>query len=63
MFEPKIKIDRELYERLMITAAQAGYSSVDEFVTHLLEKAAADAERAQGKEEVKKRLQGLGYLE
>jgi predicted CopG family antitoxin len=63
MFEPKIKIDRELYERLKKTAAQAGYSSVDEFVTHLLEKAAADAERAQGKEEVRKRLQGLGYLE
>jgi hypothetical protein len=63
MFEPRIKIDRELHERLKKTAALAGYSSVDEFVTHLLEKAAADAERAQGKEEVKKRLQGLGYLE
>ena len=44
-------------------AAQAGYSSVDEFVVHLLEKAAADAERAQGKEEIRKRLQGLGYIE
>ncbi len=63
MFEPKIKLDRNLYERLQKTAELAGYSSVDEFVIHLLEKAASDAERAQGKEEVRKRLQGLGYIE
>ncbi|MGE5191553.1 MAG: hypothetical protein ACM3U2_03565 [Deltaproteobacteria bacterium] len=63
MFEPKIRIDRELYVRLKKTAETAGYSSVDEFVVHLLEKAAADAERAQGKEEIRKRLQGLGYIE
>lgn len=63
MFEPKIKLDRDLYERLKKTAEAAGYSSVDEFVIHLLEKAAADADRAQGKEEVRKRLQGLGYIE
>jgi hypothetical protein len=62
MFEPRIKVDRVLYERLKKTAELAGYSSVDEFVTHLLEKAAADAEQAQGKDEVRKRLQGLGYL-
>ena len=63
MFEPKVKIERELYERLTKTAEQAGYSSVDEFVVHLLEKAAADAEKAQDKEDVRKRLQGLGYIE
>ena len=63
MFEPKIKLERDLYERLKKTAELAGYSSVDEFVIHLLEKAASDAERAQGKEEVRKRLQGLGYIE
>lgn len=62
MFEPRFKVDRTLYERLQKTAELAGYSSVDEFVTHLLEKAAADAELAQGKDEVRKRLQGLGYL-
>ena len=36
MFEPKIKIERDLYERLKKTAEAAGYSSVDEFVVHLL---------------------------
>ena len=63
MFEPRIKIDRDLYARAQAIAEQAGYSSVDEFVMHLLEKATSDAERAQGKEEVRKRLQGLGYIE
>jgi hypothetical protein len=63
MFEPRIKLDRELYERVKRTAERAGYSSVDEFVVHLLEKATADADKAQGKDEVRKRLQGLGYLE
>ena len=63
MFEPRIKIDRDLYERAQAIAKQAGYSSIDEFVTHLLEKATSDAERAQGKDEVRKRLQGLGYIE
>ncbi len=64
MFEPKIKIDRDLYERAQADRdASAGYSSIDEFVVHLLEKATSDAEQAQGKEEVRKRLQGLGYIE
>ena len=63
MFEPKIKVERGLYERLKKTAELAGYSSAEEFVTHLLEKAASDAERAQGKDEVRKRLQGLGYID
>jgi hypothetical protein len=63
MFEPKVKIDRDLYERAQAIAKHAGYSSIDEFVVHLLEKATSDAERAQDKAEVRKRLQGLGYIE
>lgn len=63
MFEPKIKLDRELYARVARIAETAGYSSVDEFVVPLLEQAAADVDRAQGKDQVRQRLQGLGYLE
>lgn len=63
MFEPKIKVERGLYETLKKTAQIAGYSSVDEFVTHILEKAAAEVQEAQSEEEVRKRLQGLGYIE
>lgn len=63
MFEPKVKIDRALYEKLRAAAQVAGYSTVDEFITHILEKAAAEIEQAHSEEEVRKRLQGLGYIE
>ena len=63
MFEPKIKVDRGLYETLKRAAQIAGYRSVDEFVTHILEKASAEVQEAQSEEEVRKRLQGLGYIE
>jgi hypothetical protein len=63
MFGPKIKIDRDLYHRLARCAQTAGYSSADEFIHHTLEKAAAALETADTEEEIKKRLQGLGYLD
>jgi metal-responsive CopG/Arc/MetJ family transcriptional regulator len=63
MFGPKVKLDKDLYERLSRCAEAAGYSSTDEFIRHALEKAAAVIEEADSEEEVKKRLQGLGYLD
>ena len=63
MFGPKVSVEKELYERLKRVAGAAGYSSVDEFIRHALEKAAAAIEEADSEEEVKKRLQGLGYLD
>jgi hypothetical protein len=63
MFEPKIRIERGLYDTLKRAAQVAGYSSVDEFIIHILEKAAAEVSQANSEEEVRKRLQGLGYIE
>ena len=63
MFTPKIRIERSLYEKLSQVAHVAGYSSVDEFIIHVLEKAVAELEQAQTEDEVRKRLQGLGYIE
>ena len=63
MFGPKVKLDRELYERLERCAEAAGYSSTDEFIRHTLEKAAAAIEEADSEEEINKRLQGLGYID
>jgi hypothetical protein len=63
MFGPKIKLDRDLYQRLARCAEAAGYSSAEEFIRHTLEKAAAALESAGSEEEIKKRLQGLGYLD
>ena len=58
----KIKLNKELYERVANFAKLAGYSSVDEFVTHALEKELAQLEDAQSDEEIKEKLKGLGYL-
>ena len=62
MFEPKIKLDRDLYQKLAKAAEAAGYSSTEEFILHILEKTVAGLEDAQSEEEVRKRLQGLGYI-
>lgn len=58
----KIKIEKSLLERAKKLASTAGYSSVDEFISHLIEKELAKLEGAQDDEEVKKRLKGLGYI-
>ena len=63
MFEPKIRIVNDLYATLKKAAVVAGYSSVDEFILHILEGAVAEVTQAQSEEEVRKRLQGLGYIE
>ncbi|MFC1485713.1 hypothetical protein ACFL55_01640 [Candidatus Latescibacterota bacterium] len=59
---PKVKIPSELYEQARQTAQQAGYSSVDEFVAHLLETTVARTADAAGDPDVLKRLRGLGYI-
>ena len=62
MFGSKVKLDKHLLEKVKRYADVAGYSSVDEFVTHALEKEIAQLEEADSEEEIKKRLQGLGYI-
>jgi len=62
MFGHKIKLEDGLYDKLKTVAAKGGYSSVDEFVRHVLEKAVAEVDEAASEEEVRKRLEGLGYL-
>ena len=62
MFGPKIKLDKVLYEKVKKYSQLAGYSSVDEFVTHALEKELAKLEDAESEEEIKNRLKGLGYI-
>ncbi|MHC4130285.1 MAG: hypothetical protein ACYSWT_12960 [Planctomycetota bacterium] len=59
----KIKIDKPLFERVAQVAQRAGYSSAEEFIQHLLEKAVSDVEEAASDEEVEKQLRGLGYIE
>jgi len=62
MFGTSIKLDKGLYAKVKRYADLAGYSSVNEFVTHALEKEIAHLEDADSPEEIKKRLKGLGYI-
>lgn len=63
----KVKIDKDLHQRAEACARELGYSSVDEFVEHLVERALREHEsQKKDKEDQKKveeRLRGLGYID
>ncbi len=64
----KIKVDAGLLERLARAARDAGYSSVEELVTHLIEKELARLENdaddpGTSARVAAERLRGLGYIE
>ena len=66
MFGPKIRLPKELLERCKRHAEEVGYSSVQEFIMHTLEKETRKTNQSSRKEDdeiVRRRLQGLGYLE
>ena len=62
MFGAKIKIDKELLEKVKKYSKLAGYSSVEEFVQHALEKEISKLEESDSEEEIKRKLKGLGYI-
>jgi len=62
MFGPKIKLDKELLKKVKKYSDLAGYSSVEEFVTHALEREIERLEESDSEEEIKKKLKGLGYI-
>jgi hypothetical protein len=58
----KIKIDSNLFARAKDAAEAAGYSSVEEFITHTIETEVAKHETSDD-ENVTDQLRGLGYIE
>lgn len=62
MFGRGVRLDKQLLARAKRAADLAGYSSVEEFVAHAIEKALADLENADSEEEIRKKLKGLGYI-
>jgi metal-responsive CopG/Arc/MetJ family transcriptional regulator len=62
MGKAKIKLDKDLYEKVKKYAQMSGYSSPEEFVSHCLEKEIAKLEESDSEEEIKKKLKGLGYI-
>ena len=64
MFKSTIKLKMELWDRVKRCSDAAGYSEPQEFVEHVLEKELARIEEdAETKEDIVKKLKGLGYLE
>jgi len=64
----KVKLEGALLEKVKQCADACGYSSIDEFVVHALEKEVnkvlPPSEKGNtSKEIIRKRLQGLGYIE
>ena len=63
MGQKKLKLDKDIYERAKKYAELSGYSDVDEFIQHVIEKELAQIEECgESNEEVEKRLRGLGYI-
>ena len=62
MFGSRVKIDRALLEKVKRYAVIAGYSTVEEFIEHAIEKELAQLEGADSEEAIRKRLKGLGYI-
>ena len=65
MFGSSVKLDADLLKRCRQHAQDAGYSSVEEFIAHVLERElkSKQEESEKDQEEIARRLQGLGYIE
>ena len=59
----KISIDANLFERAKRAAETAGYSSVDEFIAHWIEKGIQKQATDEAETQVADQLRGLGYIE
>ena len=59
----KIKMDSALFSRAEKAAEAAGYSSVEEFIIHIVEKELErQREQTDPTEEIFDQLHGLGYV-
>jgi hypothetical protein len=62
VFGSGIKLDKRLLAKVKRCADLAGYSSVEEFVTHIIEREIASIETSDSEADIKRKLKGLGYI-
>ena len=60
--ENKIKLEKDLIERIKRVSEVAGYASHEEFIVHVLEKELANFEEGDSDEDITEKLRGLGYI-
>jgi metal-responsive CopG/Arc/MetJ family transcriptional regulator len=58
----KVKLDKDLVNRLKRISDTAGYATVEEFITHILEKELQNFEGSESDEDIENKLRGLGYI-
>ena len=58
-----VKFNKDVWERVKRLTAEAGYSSPEEFVQHVVERELNKLETADSKASLVDKLKGLGYLE
>lgn len=61
----KIRLDDATLERIRKVSAAGGYSSPEEFVRHVIDREldALAPENGESEEEIRKKMEGLGYME
>ena len=57
-----VKLNKQLCDRAKAHADKAGYSSLEEFIQHVLERELAKLEETSSRDDVEAKLKGLGYL-
>jgi hypothetical protein len=62
MFGKKIKLDKETMRKALGLVEVYGYTSIEEMIGHLVEKEFTNIEQGEDFDEIKKKLQGLGYM-
>ncbi len=58
----KIKLDKDLIDRVKKVSEVAGYASHEEFITHIIERELAHFEDADSDDDITEKLRGLGYI-
>lgn len=57
-----VKLSKPLCERARRAAEALGYSSLEELIEHAIEKELTNFEGRESKDDVMRKLKGLGYL-
>ncbi len=65
MVKLKLKFDSATVERIRKISEAGGYSSPEEFLMHIIEREldSMDPDQGESEEEIRRKMQGLGYIE
>jgi len=59
----KIRIDKNLFDKLAEAASRAGYATTEELINHVLEREVANQQDELDQKQAEEQLRGIGYVE